>query len=102
MKISGPAEMSTGGNKGASGIGNGENGTQRRGGFGDILTKAVEGVNSDMVRAQELAELSAAGQPVDTAQVMISAAKADISFNLLVQMRNKIISAYEEVMRMQF
>lgn len=100
MKINGP-EM-TNVVKGVSGIDDGKNGVQKGGGFGDMLNEAISGVNRDITHAQNLAGLSAAGEPVDTTEAMISAAKADISFNLFVQMRNKVLSAYEEIMRMQF
>jgi flagellar hook-basal body complex protein FliE len=100
MKINGP-EM-TNAAKGASGIDGAGNKIQKGGGFGDMLSNAIDGVNKDITHAQDLAALSAAGQPVDTTEAMISAAKADISFNLFVELRNKVISAYEEVMRMQF
>ncbi|MGQ9499410.1 MAG: flagellar hook-basal body complex protein FliE [Dissulfurimicrobium sp.] len=100
MKINGP-EM-TDAIKNASGINSAINKTQKGSGFGDMLIDAIDSVNKDIIRAQDLAALSAAGQPVDTTEVMISAAKADISFNLFVALRNKVISAYEEVMKMQF
>ena len=39
---------------------------------------------------------------MDIHQAMIAMEKAGISFSLLLQVRNKIITAYEEIMRMQF
>jgi flagellar hook-basal body complex protein FliE len=43
----------------------------------------------------------ATGKNHNIAEVMISAEKADISLKLMVQVRNKIIEAYQEIMKMQ-
>ncbi len=69
--------------------------------FSGFLEKAVAGVNDEMLQASSLQEINAAGGPVDLHEVMIAGAKADVSFRMLLQVRNKVISAYEEVMRMQ-
>lgn len=69
--------------------------------FSAFLDKAVSGVNQDMVKASELQQINAVGGPVDVHEVMIAGAKADVSFRMLLQVRNKVVSAYEEVMRMQ-
>ena len=79
-----------------------KSGPQKGGGFQDMLSEAVNGVNDDIVKAQNFSQLSAAGEPVDTVGTMIASAKADISFNLFVQLRNKVLSAYENIMGMQF
>ena len=71
-------------------------------GFGDMLQDAVKSVNNRMIQAEELANRLALGDDVDIAQVMSAMAKADISFRLLLQVRNKALSAYDEIMRMQF
>ncbi len=70
-------------------------------GFSDMIEKAVSGVNEKIIKSQELSEQMAAGEPVDIAQTMISISKADISFRLMVQVRNKALEAYEQIMRMQ-
>lgn len=41
------------------------------------------------------------GKGADLHDTMIAVEKADLSFNLMVQVRNKLIAAYEEIMRMQ-
>ena len=101
MKINGlnTADLAAQGLAGAQG---GKNGSREGGGFQDMLSEAVGGVNNDILKAQNLAKLSAAGQPVDMTEAMIASAKADVSFNLFVEMRNKVISAYEAIMGMQF
>lgn len=70
-------------------------------GFGKMLEDAAARVNHDLVRAEELSARLAAGEPVDIAQTMIAISKADIQFRLMVQVRNKALGAYEEIMRMQ-
>jgi len=69
--------------------------------FYDMLGKAVQGVNNQLVQASHDAAKMAAGKEVDITQTMIDIAKADLSFKLVLQVRNKALSAYEEVMRMQ-
>jgi len=71
-------------------------------GFGDMLKEAVNSVNQRLINAEELSTQFVLGEPVDIAQVMTAMSKADISFRLLLQVRNKALSAYEEIMRMQF
>ena len=65
--------------------------------FGRALESLIE-VQEDSDRA---IELLLKGDPVDLHQVMISVEKTDIAFRLAVQLRNKLVRAYEEVMRMQ-
>ncbi len=72
------------------------------GGFSEALEKGLRSVNQEILSAQDLAARSAAGEPVDLSAKVIASAKADLSLKLLVQARNKVIGAYEEIMRMQF
>jgi len=69
--------------------------------FSDMLGKAVKDVNDQLVKASQGSAKMAVGKEVDITQTMIDIAKADLSFKLLLQVRNKALSAYEEVMRMQ-
>ncbi len=69
-------------------------------GFGEIFEEAFDRVNSDMVHADRMIQDMATGRDVDIAQTMIAVSKADISFRLMLQIRNKALSAYEEIMRM--
>ncbi len=71
-------------------------------GFGEMLEKAVGKVNENILAAQDISERLAKGEPVDIADTMIAISKADVSFRLLMQVRNRALSAYEEIMRMQF
>ncbi len=69
-------------------------------GFGEIFEQAFDRVNSDMVHADNMIQKMATGKDVDIAQTMIAISKADISFRMMLQVRNKALSAYEEIMRM--
>ena len=71
-------------------------------GFSDMLKDAVNKVNSRLVEAEDLSTRLAMGEDLDIAGVMSTMTKASISFRLLLQVRNKALGAYEEIMRMQF
>jgi len=70
-------------------------------GFGETLGKAVNSVNQAQVDADTAITRLAAGEPVDLHQVMIAMEKADIATQLATEVRNKLIEAYQEIMRMQ-
>ena len=68
--------------------------------FGDMLGRALNEVNRLKTEADEAIDNLAAGKQKDIHQTMIDLEKADVAFQLLMQIRNKIITAYETVMRM--
>ena len=70
-------------------------------GFGDLLKNAVESVNAMQQEAWHLKEGVAKGENVNIHQAVIAGEKAGLSFKLLMQVRNKMIDAYQEIMRMQ-
>ena len=71
-------------------------------GFGDILKSAVNTVDSlhDNAAAQ-VQNMMQTGN-ADVNDVMIAVEKADVSFQLMMQVRNKIVSAYQDIEKMQF
>ncbi|MGE3759584.1 MAG: flagellar hook-basal body complex protein FliE [Pseudobdellovibrionaceae bacterium] len=69
--------------------------------FADTLKDAVANVNSQQQVADQKMQDLAVGKNQDIADVMITAEKADISLKLMTSVRNKIIEAYQEVMKMQ-
>jgi flagellar hook-basal body complex protein FliE len=72
------------------------------GDFGSMLKKAVEQVDEFHSQAsRQVGELLGGGE-VDVHSAMISVEKADLSFQLMMQVRNKVVQAYQEVSRMQF
>jgi flagellar hook-basal body complex protein FliE len=70
-------------------------------GFGDLLKQAVEQVNHMQHEAGRLEDAVAQGESVNIHQAVIAGEKAGLSFRLLTQVRNKLVGAYEEIMRMQ-
>jgi flagellar hook-basal body complex protein FliE len=69
--------------------------------FGETLSKAITDVNGLQQEASDAVKKMVAGQPVDIHEVMIAAEKARTSFDLLMEVRNKTIDMYREIMRMQ-
>jgi flagellar hook-basal body complex protein FliE len=69
--------------------------------FGDMLSGAIEEVNKTQIQADQSIEKLQTGESRNIHEVMISMEKAGISMRLMVQMRNKVLEAYQEVMRMQ-
>ena len=70
-------------------------------GFGEMLGKAIETVNQHHLEADQAAVDLATGRSSDVHHAMITMEKADVSFRMLMQVRNKIVSAYETIMRTQ-
>jgi flagellar hook-basal body complex protein FliE len=66
-----------------------------------MLARSLNDVNQLKLEADEAVANLAAGKQKDIHATMIALEKADVAFQLLMQVRNKIISAYETVMRMQ-
>jgi flagellar hook-basal body complex protein FliE len=75
---------------------------KKEGNFASTLASAVEQVEDLHTSAQsEVANtLQNGGQ--DLHNVMIAVEKADVAFQLMMQVRNKIVSAYQEISRLQF
>lgn len=69
--------------------------------FADTLKSAVNSVNDLSIQADTQVQKLATGQTKNIPEVMISVEKASVAFKLLMQVRNKIIDAYQEVMKMQ-
>ena len=70
--------------------------------FSNMLDEMFERLNGGMQKAEEMAGSLAAGKDVDIPEAMIAINKADISFRMFLQLRNKALNAYEEIMRLQF
>jgi flagellar hook-basal body complex protein FliE len=69
-------------------------------GFGETLTRAVAAVNDLQLQARDASLAVASGAQVDSAQAFVAIEKANISFQFALQIRNKLLEAYSEVMRM--
>lgn len=69
--------------------------------FGDVIKQAIKHVSDTQTRADQSVVQLLKGE-TGIHETMIAGQKADISFRLLLQVRNKVLDAYREVMRMQF
>ena len=69
--------------------------------FGEFFSEALNKVNDLQLQSEQLTNDFAAGKTDNIHQVMIAAEKADISLQFTMQIRNKIMDAYNEIMRMQ-
>jgi flagellar hook-basal body complex protein FliE len=69
--------------------------------FGTALKQSIDQVNRLQVEADATINDLASGRQTDIHQTMIAVEKASVSFELLMQIRNKVISAYEKLMRTQ-
>lgn len=69
-------------------------------GFGDTLRQALSSVNETQSRAASLSEGYERGEVTDIAKVMLARQEAGVAFEATLQVRNKLISAYQETMRM--
>ena len=70
-------------------------------GFGELLKNAIEAVNHMQHESGRLEDAVARGEDVNIHQAIIAGEKAGLSFRLMMQMRNKLLEAYQEVLRMQ-
>ena len=71
------------------------------GGFLNSLKDAIAKANEIQVEASREVDKLMTGESQNVHQTMIALQKADVSFQMMMQVRNKIVSAYEEIQRMQ-
>ncbi len=69
--------------------------------FSDILKGALNSVNNAQSEADEAVKQVLSGESNDIHDTMIALQKADVSLKMMLEVRNKILEAYQEVMRTQ-
>lgn len=69
--------------------------------FGGMLGQLAQEVSAKQGEARDAVHSLMKGDPVSLHQVMISMEEAGLSFQLMVEVRNKLLEAYQELMRMQ-
>lgn len=69
-------------------------------GFAGALQSALAGVSASQTRADQLSEAYDKGQVTDVAKVMLARQEAGVGFEATLQVRNKLLSAYQDIMRM--
>ena len=70
-------------------------------GFMNSLQQAIGKANDIQLEAGQATEALMTGQTQNIHQTMVALQEADVSFQLMMQIRNKLVSAYEEIQRMQ-
>jgi flagellar hook-basal body complex protein FliE len=72
------------------------------GDFATLLRQGIDQVNQSQQRATEMADAFARGAPgVELPQVMVQMEKASVSLRALTEVRNRLVSAYQDIMNMQ-
>jgi flagellar hook-basal body complex protein FliE len=69
--------------------------------FGDLLKSAISTANELQKQSDVEIQKLMAGETQDLHTTLIAVQKADLSFQMMMQVRNKIVQAYQEIMRMQ-
>jgi flagellar hook-basal body complex protein FliE len=69
--------------------------------FARLFSQGLGEVNSSVNAAEHAMSALAAGKPVELHEVMISLERAQMSVQTFVQVRNKLVEAYQDLMRMQ-
>ncbi|HHV71200.1 MAG: flagellar hook-basal body complex protein FliE [Thermoanaerobacteraceae bacterium] len=69
--------------------------------FKNIFTQVINDVNALQKESERLSSMLALGQVEDVHQVTIATEKASLALQLTVEIRNKLVDAYHEIMRMQ-
>jgi flagellar hook-basal body complex protein FliE len=68
--------------------------------FASVFKESIKKVNEAQVTSDKLTEKLAKGENVDLHQVMIASQKASITMQAALEVRNKVVEAYQEMMRM--
>ena len=71
------------------------------GGFQDVLSSAIQKVEAIGQNASTSVERFLSGEGEELHTTILAATQAELSFNLFLQARNKVVGAYQEIMRMQ-
>jgi len=74
--------------------------TPAGGGFGETLQNALSSVSDTQRAASSISEAYERGQVHDVTQVMLARQEAGVAFEATLQVRNKLLSAYQDIMRM--
>jgi flagellar hook-basal body complex protein FliE len=69
--------------------------------FKDFLVQSIQDVNSMQAAADKAVEKLATGGDVNPAEVLTAVQKADIAFQMMIQVRNKLVEAFTEIKNIQ-
>ena len=71
------------------------------GAFQDVFTSAIQDVEAFGQNATASAQKFLSGEGEELHTTIMAAQRAELSFDMFLQVRNKVVSAYQEIMRMQ-
>lgn len=74
--------------------------SEEKEGFGDMLKNAIESIDGLQQEAGVAQDEFVKGEAAELHQVMIAAEKAGISFDLLLEIRRRLVEAYQDIIRM--
>ncbi len=69
--------------------------------FGNVLQSAIQHVEASSASAEAAVKNYLAGGPQELHSTILATQSAELDFEMFLQVRNKVVSAYEEIMRMQ-
>ena len=69
--------------------------------FAELFGQLIGDVNQMQLQANQIGESFILGKHQDVAALVLATQKADLALDLTIQVRNKLVEAYQEVMRMQ-
>lgn len=69
--------------------------------FGAQLNNAIESVNALQTQRDGMVESMVRGEAIEVHEIMTAAEEAQLAFELMLEVRNKLLESYQEVMRMQ-
>lgn len=76
-------------------------GTEPKVEFSELLKQSIDKVNDTQAEAKRLADAFQSGDPnVQMSEVMVALQKSSVSFQAMLQVRNKLVNAYQEIMNM--
>jgi flagellar hook-basal body complex protein FliE len=75
--------------------------TPGKGDFAQQLSSAIESVNQAQTHRDDLVASMVRGDAVEVHEIMTAAEEAHLSFELMLEVRNKLLEGYQEIMRMQ-
>lgn len=75
--------------------------TKGNGGFSEILKSGLDKVNEKALQSENATEMLVKGEDIEIHEVMLAAEEAKIALNFAVEVRNKLVEAYQEINRIQ-
>lgn len=76
-------------------------GAGSKGDFSELLKQSIDKVNESQMDAKKLSDAFQQGDPnVQMSEVMVAMQKSNLSFQAMLQVRNKLVNAYQEIMNM--